>query len=209
MEGSRRAVWSSAWPFCPPRGHTDTRPSLVSRGTVDPHSPTPAGLLRGKRAALAPTTPAWPGARGLAAGGAGRLKPKPRALGPRRRPGPRQPRAGAAAPGGGASPRPPLPGAKPTPALPPLCGLAQVPEAAPARTCGLGPTTEHIRTPKVVQVQTDGDADGREAQLPRPGAGQIRTASECGRRQRPSISRFAGGMGSRLRPRPGLGCRRI
>lgn len=78
-----------------------------------------------------------------------------RALGPRWRPGPaRRPRAGAAAPGGGAKPcGPPAPGREaPSPRpLPPRCRRAQVREAAPAQDLAdAGPPWSTSARPRLV-----------------------------------------------------------
>lgn len=215
MEGSRRAVWSSAWPLLSSkRPHPTQGPHCVS-GNSDPHSPTPAGLLRGKRAALAPATPARPGAPRLrrAAQVAEARAARSRAA---RAPGAPHASLARAPPHLGAEPvRGPPPPGREAPSPHPYRRSADARRCRrprPPRTCGLSPTMEHIRTPKVGAMGAGGRGmlSGREARLPRPGAGRIRTASECGRRQRPSISRFAGRLGYReLPPRPGLGCRRI
>lgn len=191
--GSRRAVWSSAWPFCPPRGHTRHKALIVSRGTV-----TPTVLRRlaffGKRAALAPATPAWPGAPG----GGGRrrwLKPKPRALG-RWAPRPRTPSRGRRRTWGAEPvPRPPLereslPHPYRRSADSRRCRAAPRPgpaDSVPPWSIRLRPRCGCHGCGRTRMLS------GRGTHFPRPGAGRIRTTSECGRRQRLASPASPGG----------------
>ena len=123
-------------PFCPPRGHIRHKAPIVSRGTVTPTVLRRLAFFGGSERHWLPRPEPGQG-RG---GGGRRLRlPRRRAARSRAARAPGAPHAGLArAPphlGAEPGPRPaPSRARSPLPApLPPLCGHAQVPEAAPAR----------------------------------------------------------------------------